>query len=82
MPQEYKLVLKYTDQPGYTPDIECYLRHGGYEVLKKALAFQPKTLSDGKTQSPQEQIRQDVMTFRPARPRRRGIFVRFEMEFR
>ncbi len=62
MPQEYKLVLKYADQPGYTPDIECYLRHGGYEVLKKALAFQPKTLADGKMQSPQEQIRQEVMT--------------------
>ena len=62
MPQEYKLILKYADQPGYTPDIECYLRHGGYEVLKKALAMQPKTLPDGKTQSPQEQIRQEVMT--------------------
>jgi len=47
MPQEYKLVLKYADQPDYTPDIDCYLRHGGYEVLKKALAIQPKTLSDG-----------------------------------
>jgi len=62
MAQEYKLVLKYADQPGYTPDLDCYLRHGGYEVLKKALALQPKTLSDGKTQSPQEQIRQEVMT--------------------
>ena len=62
MPQEYKLVLKYADQPGYTPDIECYLRHGGYEPLKKALAMRPKTLPDGKTQSPQEQIRQEVMT--------------------
>jgi NADH-quinone oxidoreductase subunit F len=62
MAQEYKLVLKYADQPGYTPDIECYLRHGGYEVLKKTLALQPKTLPDGKTQTPQEQIRQEVMT--------------------
>jgi NADH-quinone oxidoreductase subunit F len=61
MPQEYKLILKYADQPGYTPDIECYLRHGGYEVLKKALAIQPKTLSDGKTQTAQEQIRREVM---------------------
>ena len=26
MPQEYKLILKHADQPGYTPDIECYLR--------------------------------------------------------
>jgi NADH-quinone oxidoreductase subunit F len=62
MPQEYKLVLKHADQPGYTPDIECYLRHGGYEVLKKALAMPAKTLPDGKTRSPQEQIRQEVMT--------------------
>ena len=60
MPQEYKLVLKYADEPGYTPDIECYLRHGGYEPLKKALALPPKTSPDGKTQSPQEQIRDDV----------------------
>ena len=60
MPQEYKLVLKYADEPGYTPDIECYLRHGGYEALKKALTMPPKTLPDGKTQSPQEQIREDV----------------------
>jgi NADH-quinone oxidoreductase subunit F len=62
MPQEYKLILKHTDQPGYTPDIECYLGHGGYEALKKALALQPKDLPDGKTQTPQEQIRQEVMT--------------------
>ena len=62
MAQEYKLILKYADQPGYTPDIECYLRHGGYEVLKKALAMKPRTLPDGKIQSPQEQIRQEVMT--------------------
>jgi NADH-quinone oxidoreductase subunit F len=61
MPQEYKLILKHADQPGYTPDIECYLRHGGYESLKKALALQPKSLPDGKTQTPQEQIRQEVM---------------------
>src|SRR5208337_5390353 len=62
MAQEYKLVLKYADQPGYTPDLDCYLRHGGYEVLKKALALQPKSLPDGKMQTPQEQIRQEVMT--------------------
>ena len=60
MPSEYRLILKYADQPGYTPDIECYLRHGGYDTLKKALALQPKTLPNGKTQSPQEQIRHEV----------------------
>ena len=52
---------KHVDQPGYTPDIDCYLRHGGYEVLKKALALPPKTLPDGKTLSGPEQIRQEVM---------------------
>src|SRR5271154_1061556 len=60
MAQEYKLILKHADEPGYTPDIECYLRHGGYEALKKALAIQPKDLPDGKKLSAQEQIREDV----------------------
>jgi NADH-quinone oxidoreductase subunit F len=61
MPQEFRLILKYADQPGYTPGIECYLRHGGYEVLKKALAMLPLDLPDGKKKSPQEQIRDEVM---------------------
>ena len=62
MPQEYRQILKYADQPGYTPDLECYLRHGGYEVLRKALALPPKTLPDGKTIGGPEQLRQEVMT--------------------
>ena len=61
MPQEYKLILKHADEPGYTPDIECYLRHGGYDALKKALALRPKDLPDGKKLSGPEQIRQEVM---------------------
>ena len=60
MPREFKLILKHADEPGYTPDIECYLKHGGYESLKKALAMQPVDLPDGKKKSPQEQIRDDV----------------------
>src|SRR6201995_4589368 len=62
MPEQYKLILKYADEPGYTPDIECYLRHGGYESLKKALAIQPKDLPEGKKMSAPEQIREDVKT--------------------
>jgi len=61
MPQEFKLILKHLDNPGYTPDIECYLRHGGYEVLRQALALPPLDLPDGKKKSPQEQIRDEVM---------------------
>src|SRR5437870_1460060 len=60
MAQEYKLILKHADEPGYTRDIDCYVRHGGYEALKKALAVKPRDLPDGKKLSPQEQIREDV----------------------
>jgi NADH-quinone oxidoreductase subunit F len=60
MPQEHRLILKYIDQPGYTPDIQCYRRHGGYDALKKALALPPKDLPDGRKLSPQEQVREEV----------------------
>src|SRR2546421_561616 len=62
MPQELKLILKNADQPGYTPDMECYLRQGGYEALKKAVALSPKELPDGKKLSGPEQIREEVKT--------------------
>jgi NADH-quinone oxidoreductase subunit F len=61
MPQEYRQILKYADEPGYTPDVECYLRHGGYDVLRKALAVQPKSLPDGRAVGGPEQLRQEVM---------------------
>ena len=61
MPQEYRQILKYVDKPGYTPDIDSYLRNGGYEVLKKVLALQAKTLPNGQTLSGPEQLRQEVM---------------------
>ncbi|HAB15841.1 MAG TPA: NADH-quinone oxidoreductase subunit NuoF [Verrucomicrobiota bacterium] len=61
MPEQFKLILKYADSPGYTPDLECYLRHGGYESLKKALATAPRDLSDGKKLTPQEVIRDEVL---------------------
>ena len=57
---EHRLILKYADQPGYTPDIECYLRNGGYEDLKKALSLGPKAWPDGKTLSGPEQLREEV----------------------
>jgi len=60
MASEYRLILKNIDQPGYTPDIECYLKHGGYEVLRRALALPPRDLADGRKQSGPEQIRDDV----------------------
>ncbi len=60
MPAEYRLILKHIDQPGYTTDLDCYLRHSGYDVLKKALSLPPKALPDGKVLSGPEQLREEV----------------------
>ncbi|MHB1309563.1 MAG: NADH-quinone oxidoreductase subunit NuoF, partial [Limisphaerales bacterium] len=60
MPSEHRLILRHVDEPGYTPDIECYLRHEGYQALRKAFALSPLSQPDGKVLSPQEQIRQEV----------------------
>jgi NADH-quinone oxidoreductase subunit F len=60
MPLEHRLILKQIDQPGYTPDLECYLRQGGYEVLKKGIALPPEKNSDGTVLSGPEQIRREV----------------------
>src|SRR5437773_2695017 len=60
MPQEFRLILKNADQPGYTTDIDCYLGHGGYESLKKALTVAPRDLPDGKRVSGPELIRDEV----------------------
>jgi NADH-quinone oxidoreductase subunit F len=60
-PQEYRQILKHVDQPGYTPDLDCYLRQGGYEVLKSALGLKPTTLPNDKTLSGPEQLRQEIM---------------------
>ncbi|HXI52444.1 MAG TPA: NADH-quinone oxidoreductase subunit NuoF [Candidatus Saccharimonadales bacterium] len=60
MAQEYRLVLKHADGPGYSNDLECYLHHGGYEALKKGLTLAPRELPDGRKLSAAEQIREDV----------------------
>jgi NADH-quinone oxidoreductase subunit F len=61
MPSEHRLIMEHADQPGYGPDLDSYLRHGGYTALKRALALLPRTLPDGKTQTGPEQIRDEVM---------------------
>jgi len=38
---EHRVILKNVDEPGYTNDIECYLGHGGYKMLEKAIAMPP-----------------------------------------
>ena len=61
MPHEFRLIFKHIDQPGYTPDLECYLRHGGYEDLKKAFAMGPRVSPDGGTVSGPEKVRKEVL---------------------
>ncbi|MBV9008897.1 MAG: NADH-quinone oxidoreductase subunit NuoF [Verrucomicrobia bacterium] len=38
-PLEHRLVFKNIDRADWTPDIDCYLRDGGYEQLKKAVTM-------------------------------------------
>ena len=45
-PREYRLIFKNVDRVGWDPSIECCLRDGGYEDLKKAMAMQPKEITD------------------------------------
>ena len=42
--QERRIVYEHIDEPEYTNDIECYLKHGGYATLKKALQATPEQL--------------------------------------
>ena len=45
-PAERRLVFRHIDEPGYTPDLSCYLWHGGYEALRKSVARKPEELVD------------------------------------
>ena len=45
-PKERRIVFKNAWTEGYTPDIECYVKNGGYEELKKALGMKPEEIID------------------------------------
>ena len=45
-PAQTRIIFKHIDEPGYSNDIECYLRNGGYEVLKKAVTQKPEDLRE------------------------------------
>ena len=34
---EQRMILKFADQPEYTADIDCYLKHDGYAILRAAV---------------------------------------------
>jgi len=45
-PLERRIIFKHIDEPGYTKDLACYQRNGGYEVLRKAVLRKPEELID------------------------------------
>lgn len=45
-PAERRIIFKHIDEAGYSNDIACYQKHGGYEVLKKSVAEKPQDLRD------------------------------------
>jgi NADH-quinone oxidoreductase subunit F len=44
--RERRLIFKHIDEEGYTPDVACYVQHGGYEDLRKALGLKPEEIVD------------------------------------
>ncbi|RME94860.1 MAG: NADH-quinone oxidoreductase subunit NuoF [Verrucomicrobia bacterium] len=46
MPEEYRLITRHLREPGYSPDIDCYLRHGGYETLRRNWNRPPEELRE------------------------------------
>jgi NADH-quinone oxidoreductase subunit F len=43
-PREKRIIFKNIDRPGWTNDIDCYLKDGGYEELKKAFTMKPEQI--------------------------------------
>ncbi|NBZ96863.1 MAG: NADH-quinone oxidoreductase subunit F, partial [Proteobacteria bacterium] len=43
-PKERRIVFKNAWTQGYTPDIDCYVKHGGYVQIKKALGMKPEEI--------------------------------------
>ncbi|MBL9187020.1 MAG: NADH-quinone oxidoreductase subunit NuoF [Opitutaceae bacterium] len=45
-PAQRRIIFKHIGAPGYTNDLACYVRHGGYEMLRKAVTMQPAAIID------------------------------------
>jgi len=43
---EKRIIFKHIDEAGYSNDIACYQKHGGYENLKKAVTLHPPDIRD------------------------------------
>jgi NADH-quinone oxidoreductase subunit F len=45
-PRERRIIFENISRPGWSPDIDTYLAHGGYKMLEKALGMQPQEIVD------------------------------------
>jgi NADH-quinone oxidoreductase subunit F len=45
-PEQHRLIFRHIDEAGYSNDLACYQRSGGYEVLRKAVLRKPEELMD------------------------------------
>lgn len=45
-PAERRIIFKHIDEEGYSNDIACYQKHGGYEILKKAVTLKPEDIRE------------------------------------
>jgi len=45
-PKERRIILKHADDPNYSNKIDCYLKNGGYSVLKKAFKMKPEDIGE------------------------------------
>ena len=45
-PQQRRIIFRHIDEPGYTSDLACYERHGGYAMLRKAVTLPPAAIID------------------------------------
>ena len=46
MPEQRRIIFKHIDEAGYSNDIDCYIRNGGYETLKKSVTQKPEDLRE------------------------------------
>ncbi len=45
-PREHRLIFKNIDRSGWDASIDCYLKDGGYEQLKKAIKLEPSAITN------------------------------------
>ena len=74
-PVQRRLILEHIDEPGYTNDLACYQRHGGYAVLRQAVTRKPEELIDEEVERarPQTQGQRKLEAYLASERGRRAI---------